>query len=176
MESNGQPVPDDLVVMAVITAGHGIKGWVKLKTFTDAEDALADFDTWWIRPPALTTARAVEVESFEVRPNVTVAKLVGIDSRTAADQLTGTEVLIAKSQLPELGDDEAYWMDLVGLQVVTPEGASLGVVDHLFETPAHPVLVVRDGDQERLIPAVDAIILEVDWARRVMTVDWQLDY
>lgn len=162
--------------MAVMTAAQGIKGWVRLKTFTEDEGNLGEYDSWWVTHPTLDGPQKFGVEAFEVRPNAVVAKLVGIDTRTAAETLAKAEIFISKADLPEPSGDEAYWLDLIGLAVVNPQGDSLGVVESLFETPAHDVLVVKDGDLERLIPAVDAIVLDVDFEARKMTVEWGLDY
>jgi 16S rRNA processing protein RimM len=169
-------VPEDLVLMAVVTTAQGIKGWVRLKTFTEDDANLGEYDAWWVRHPSFQAPRLLEVEAFEVRPNGVVAKLAGIETRTAAEGLAKAEIFISKAELPALGDDEAYWVDMVGLAVVNPAGESLGTVESLFETPANDVLVVKDGEVERLIPAVDAIVLDIDWQARKMLVDWGLDY
>jgi 16S rRNA processing protein RimM len=162
--------------MGAVAAPHGIKGWLKLKVFTASEESLGDYETWWLTHATFKEPRPFVVEAFEVRPNGVFAKLAGIDDRNSAESLPHAQIQVPRTALPTPTDDEAYWLDLIGLTVVTPEGAPLGVVDSLFETPAHDVLVVLEGETERLIPAVDEIILEVDWEARIMKVDWQRDY
>ncbi len=88
----------------------------------------------------------------------------------------GSEIAIARAQLPDAAPGEYYWADLVGLEVVTLEGRHLGRVDHLMETGAHDVLVVK-GEQTVLIPYVpEQVVLEVDLEAGRMQVDWDPDY
>ncbi len=83
-----------------------------------------------------------------------IARLPGIDDRDAAAELLGAEIRILRSALPKPKRGEYYWIDLEGLSVSSVEGVELGRVSHLFATGANDVLVVRDGDRERLIPYV----------------------
>jgi 16S rRNA processing protein RimM len=92
--------------------------------------------------------------------------------------LIGAELAIKKSQLAPIDEDDYYWSDLTGLQVVNQKNETLGVVDHLVETGANDVLVVKDEKgTERLIPFVmDEIVLQVDLDNKLIQVDWDLDY
>jgi 16S rRNA processing protein RimM len=88
----------------------------------------------------------------------------------------GQELAVRRSQLPATGADEVYWVDLLGLAVVNIHGEDLGRVDHLLETGANDVLVVK-GEKERLIPfARDSIVKEVDLRAGKILVDWERDY
>ena len=78
--------------------------------------------------------------------------------------------------MPALDDDEFYWVDLVGMEVRNTRDERLGEVERLFATGANDVIVVRDGDIERLLPFVAAIVLKVDREAKVITADWGLDY
>ena len=93
----------------------------------------------------------------------------------AAELLKGTDVAVPRSDLPDSGEKNIYWADLVGLEVINQQNITLGKIESLLETGAHDVLVVK-GDVERLIPYVDAFIINVDLAAKRMTVDWQQDY
>jgi 16S rRNA processing protein RimM len=105
-----------------------------------------------------------------------IAELQDICNRDQAEALAGAEILIRKNQLPQLGTGDFYWSQLIGLRVQNLEGVELGEVDHLIETGANDVLVVR-GDRERLIPYVmDDIIKAVDLDQHQVTVDWQEDF
>ena len=88
----------------------------------------------------------------------------------------GCEIGIRRDQLPAAAPGEYYWSDLQGLKVVTIEGELLGTVDHLIETGANDVLVVK-GERERLIPFVlDQVIVNVDLDKREMQVDWDKSF
>ena len=90
--------------------------------------------------------------------------------------VVGTEIGVHRKQLPVAQPGEYYWSDLQGLEVVTLQGEPLGTVDHLLETGANDVLVVK-GERERLIPFVlGEVIAEVDLERGEIRVDWDKDF
>ncbi len=106
-----------------------------------------------------------------------VAALEGVADRDAAAALIGWDILIDKEQLPVPEQGEYYWADLVGLRVETEQGEALGIVDHLMETGANDVLVVKDGKKERLIPFLQQqTVLNVDIENGLMIVDWDPDF
>jgi len=106
-----------------------------------------------------------------------VAELEDLDDRDAAMALMGSDILIRRQQLPEPADGEYYWTDLIGLRVVNQAAMELGVVDHLLETGANDVVVVSDGQQERLIPfLMGQTILKVDTEKGCILVDWDADF
>ena len=105
-----------------------------------------------------------------------VAKFAQCDDRDMAFSLMECEIGIRRDQLPAAGPGEYYWRDLQGLTVVTLDGETLGTVDHLLETGANDVLVVK-GDRERLIPfVVDQVITGVDLEEGTIQVDWDKDF
>ena len=105
-----------------------------------------------------------------------IARLVGCDDREHARLLMGCEIGIYRDQLPETRPGEYYWSDLHGLNVVTLDDDSLGVVDHLIETGANDVLVVK-GERERLIPFVMGnIVRRVDLGGGEIQVNWDKEF
>ena len=109
-----------------------------------------------------------------------VARADGVDDRSAVEALKGARIFIPRSSFPTAGDDEFYWVDLLGLDVVNREGVHLGAVRDLMSTGPQTVLVVareEDGKTvERMIPFVSQFIDGVDQAAKRITVDWQPDY
>ncbi|HDN69444.1 MAG TPA: 16S rRNA processing protein RimM, partial [Gammaproteobacteria bacterium] len=96
--------------------------------------------------------------------------------RDAAAALTGTDIGIYRSQLPPVDADEYYWSDLMGMQVITKDDQVLGVVDHLLETGANDVIVVK-GEQEHLVPYIKGqVVKSVDLEARIIRVEWDPDY
>lgn len=169
--------PDDWVVMARIAAPWGVKGWVKVQPFSQLDDALADYPVWQLRQGAGWLA--YNVEAFQAHGNQMVAKLAGVNDRDAAFALRGAEIGVPKSSLPPAGNDEYYWSDLLGLQVINLQGQVLGRVSRMLEAGAHDVLVVATHAEpvgELLIPFVGAIVRQVDLTARTIQVDWQADY
>jgi len=166
--------PDAPLVMGRITAPYGVKGWVRVVTFTEAPENLLDYTPWHLQLDDRWLA--VELLDGHVHGKGLVVQLAGCDDRDAAAALSGTEVGIYRSQLPVPGDDEYYWSDLVGLQVFTTDDRLLGVVDHLIETGANDVLVIR-GERECLVPFIrDQVIQSVDLEAGVIRVDWDPDF
>jgi 16S rRNA processing protein RimM len=163
-----------MVVMGKIVAAHGIKGWVKIQTYTEYLDSLLDYDTWYVGKEEAW--RPLEVLEAEVHSKVLVARLEGVDDRTAAERYKGQLIAVPRSELPEQEEGEYYWSDLIGLKVLNLAGEELGTVDTLLETGANDVLVVKGGSGELLIPFIEDVIGKVDLKQKTIRVDWQADY
>jgi 16S rRNA processing protein RimM len=165
--------------MARIAAPFGIKGWLKLQTFTEYADSLDQFDSWFVSSPK--GWQEVEVEDFAVNVRSVVAKLKGIDDRTAAEKLGKRDIAVPRSWLDQPDGDEYYWIDLIGAKVINEAGESLGTIETLMETGANDVLVVRSGNSagrtavstEILIPFVSEYLANVDRQNKVVTVRWE---
>ncbi len=169
----------DVVVMARIAGPFGIKGWVKLQTFTDAPDSLDAYASWLIRDsklPASAPWREVVLEDFAVNVKGVVAKLEGFDDRTSVEGFVKFDVAIPRADLVEADEGEHFWIDLIGATVSNPAGDALGVVDTLMETGANDVLVVQHAGGQRLIPFVDAVIVKVDRTLKQIVVNWEADW
>ncbi|KFF48253.1 16S rRNA processing protein RimM [Gammaproteobacteria bacterium MFB021] len=164
------------VLLGRLTSPHGVKGWLKVYSYTSPAEGIFDYPEWTLTLNGQREMRRL----LEARPQgkALVVRLEGVDTRELAEQWAGADVSVAKSALPTLEDGEFYWHQLEGLDVVTREGVRLGRVDHLFETGANDVLVVKPGtdsvdDRERLLPFLpDDVIVAVDLAAGEMTVDW----
>jgi 16S rRNA processing protein RimM len=167
-------VPEDLVVMGYVSGAFGIQGWINLVADTEHPDSLFEYDVWWIGRNGRW--QAYHFANGAIHTKKLAAKLDGVDDRDAAFALKGCEIAIPRSLMPQAGADEYYWSDLEGLAVVNTQGEKLGVVHKLFETGANDVMVVRDAEVERLLPFVGAVVLKVDLAARLISVDWGLDY
>lgn len=173
----------NLVNVGRLTAVYGIKGWLKVHSYTEPAENLFDYHPWLLK-----TAHGIkQVEIDEVRPHgdAFVVHLVGVDDRDQAAGYAAVDIAVNKDQLPELDDGEYYWSQLEGLRVITEfQGAEkdLGKVLKLFETGANDVLVVQGDDQsidqrERLVPYVpDQFVLSVDLEKGQIRVDWDPEF
>lgn len=170
---------DDLIVMGKIGAVHGVRGEVKIHSFTDPIENLFDYPLWHLRRDGET--RQVRLASARSQGKGLVARIEGLEDREIARTYTGFEICVPRSELPELEQGEYYWHQLVGLQVVNREQQLLGKVSHLLETGANDVLVVRpcagslDG-RERLLPYTDDCVEQVDLDEGVISVEWDADF
>ncbi|CAG1021969.1 Ribosome maturation factor RimM [Methylococcales bacterium] len=158
-----------------ISGIFGVKGFVKVFSFTQPRENILQYSPWILRKN--NQVREIKVIGGQRQGNAVVAELEGIVDRDVALALMGSEILILKQQLPKPQPGEYYWADLVGLQVETQTGVKLGQVDHLLETGANDVLVVLDGEIERLIPFLQQqIVLKIDLEAGLMVVDWDPDF
>ncbi len=164
-----------MVIMGRIAAAHGIRGLVKIQPFTEYPDSLLDYRTWWVGHEQ-GPWREAEVGQCEVHGKTLVAQLPDCPDRTAAEKLKGLLIAVPRSSLPEQGEGEYYWSDLIGLAVVNEAGVSLGTVSNLLETGANEVLSVQGDSGEILIPFVASAIRQVDVKNRTIRVDWSADH
>jgi 16S rRNA processing protein RimM len=159
--------------MGRVVAAIGIKGWVKLKSFTEHPEGLDEFAEWVVR--TREGWRYMALEEFAVRPNGTAAKLTGCEDRDAAEQLKGADIAVPRAALGEGEEGSWFQVDLVGLEVVDESGERIGAVESFFATGDTSVMVVK-GVRERLIPFIPAYVKSVDREKRRITVDWKADY
>ncbi len=169
------------IILGQLGAVYGIKGWIKVQAFTDYVESIFDYGDWLIgRDKSWQKAEIVE---WRRHNKGLIVKFADVDVREKAQLLTGMEIAVLESQLPELAEDEFYWRDLVGMQVVNTTGYNMGAVKSLMETGSNDVLVVKAnpndafGKTERLIPFIESqMIQQVDQEQRVITVDWEADF
>jgi 16S rRNA processing protein RimM len=182
--------PDDAVEVGRIAGAWGVKGWFKVLPFATDPQALFSSRRWFLKaaeearplrpgtpshPPLLKIAEARE------HGDGVVARSLDIADRDAAEALRGARIFVGRSSFPTAGDDEFYWVDLIGLRVVNRQDEELGSVVGLLDTGAHSVLrVLPEGGKaesdERLIPFVGPYIDEVSLEQRRIRVDWGRDY
>jgi 16S rRNA processing protein RimM len=160
------------VVLGRVGAPHGVQGWVKVFSYTEPPEGITDYPEWDV-VRGTEVRRMTVLESKRAGQGIAV-RLEGIETREAAQMLSGAEVRIDRSELPEAGPGEYYWHDLVGLEASNRDGQSLGRVAEILELPAHPVIVLR-GERERLVPLVPERLVAVDLAGGKLTLDWHPD-
>jgi 16S rRNA processing protein RimM len=168
---------DDFVVMGRVLGPFGVKGWLKIRPFTQVVGALLDYPQWWIQAkdgPADQWRQVVPVEGHEHGVTLLV-RLEGMTGRDQAIQLMGARIAVGRATLPEPGEGEYYWADLLGMSVVNLQGLALGAVTELIGTGANDVLRVQ-GEREHLIPFVEVFVKGVDKQAKSISVDWQPDY
>lgn len=166
---------EKFVLLGKIVGVHGIRGEVKLESYTEPRTQIFRYLPWRLRSASGETTMA-QCRGRAQGKGI-VAELAGVADRDAAVALVGTEIWVARSALPDPGPGEYYWHDLEGLEVVTTEGTPLGTVSHLIATGANDVLVVRDAERERLVPFVsDDFVKDVDLAGGRITVDWDPEF
>jgi 16S rRNA processing protein RimM len=162
------------VVVGKISAVFGVRGWVKVYSYTSPPENILDYRPWYLlrdgrwRPSALADGKP--------HGKGLTARLEGCADRDHAAALVGAEIAVRRDQLPEPEQGEYYWTDLEGLRVETVAGVDLGRLDRLFETGANDVMVVL-GERERLIPYLwGSVVRSVDLDAGLMVVDWDPEF
>lgn len=162
-----------MIVLGRFRSPFGVKGQIKVESFTDPPEALVQRTTWQVKRADGSYASVTGmVATRHGSSGLWVVTLPGVTSPEQARVWVNCEIAAARSQLPELPAGEYYWEDLRGCSVVTTEGRELGVVDHFLEFPANPVMVVKAGRVEHWLPLIKSMLSHVDLERRQMVVDW----
>jgi 16S rRNA processing protein RimM len=154
-----------------VGAPFGVRGWVKLRSYTEPPDRLLEHRSLQLCIGGVW--RAYRIETSGRSGGQLTVKLIGVEDRDEAQKLRGAAVGVPRSELPERSDKDFYRADLIGCEVVNLKGVRLGVVQHFVEIPAHALMVVR-GDQEYWVPAVPQHLRRVDLQARRVIVDWDV--
>lgn len=166
--TDGKPV-----ILGRVTGLYGVKGWFKVRSFTEPREAILDYKDWLLFRNG--DSRAARLAEGKRHGKTIVARIEGCDDRDDAAAYVGDDIAVRREALPGTQRGEWYWADLEGLRVLHKDGRELGKVAYLLATGANDVLVVQ-GDREILIPFVkDDVIKDVDLAAGVINVDWEWD-
>ncbi len=167
----------DFITIGEIIGIHGIKGYVKIRSFAESSDIFIAGRSFFLNNKDGECYKLVKAVPHK---KGIIALFDGID-RNIAETLVGKTIAVPKDELPHLEDDTYYWNDLKGLEVVDVKLGYLGVLDHIIPTGSNDVFVVQSSNRiikngksqnrEILVPALSWIILSVDLNNRTMTVE-----
>lgn len=152
----------DRVCVGEIGGAHGIRGEVKLKSFTADPMAIKDYG------PLMSEdgSRSFEIEALRPAKSHLVARFRGVDDRDAAERLARLRLFVPRERLPPPVADEFYHVDLIGLAAVTVEGTEVGTVVAIHDFGAGDILELRPraGGTTIMLPFTDAFVPSVDVA------------
>ena len=158
------------LLMGRIGAAHGIKGEVRILSFTEEPLALKNYNPFTTNKPGLT----IEIETARATTNVLVARLKGVTDRTAAEKLNGVELYVDRNRLPPPDDDDDFYhSDLIGLDARLGDGSVLGKVVAIPNFGASDLIEVRDertGDTY-LYPFTKAVVPHVHVAEGYLVIE-----
>ena len=162
------------IYLGKITGVHGIKGWLKIQSFSSPPENILNYPQWIINNQGKEDFYSIE--QGRKQKNKIVVKLEKINDRNTAESLINSKIQILRSDLPKLSNENYYWSDLVGLSVLNSEDKVIGKIESLIETGANDVMVVNTSKDERiLIPFVmHETIKEVNVELNYMKVDWPI--
>lgn len=162
------------VLLGRILAPHGLQGWLGVRSFADPPESLLQHNLWRLRA-ANGQLRVERLRDAQWDGHRMRVAFEAIQTRTAAEALTGCEIDIERAELPPPGEREYYRDDLLGFRVSNTSGALLGTLQHFVEAPVHAVMVIR-GEREYWVPATPLHLRRVDLAERLIEVDWPADF
>lgn len=157
------------VLLGKVLATHGIKGQLRVVSYSGEPDTIVSLKTVILKGPK-GEEETFAVTSAAAHGRKLLLSLQDFVSINQVQHLVGRELYARRDQLPELEPGEYYWCDLIGLNVVTDRGETLGTLAEIIATGSNDVYVVRDGEREYLIPAVEDVVIEVNLDDRLMTV------
>ncbi|MFK8026767.1 MAG: ribosome maturation factor RimM [Gammaproteobacteria bacterium] len=163
------------VLLGQINGLFGVKGWIKVFSYTRPRIKIVDYQTWYLGDDF---KQAKRIEQSRSQKGGVIVKLEGVDDRDSAVELLDQKIWIAGEQLTPLPENEYYWYQLIGLDVLDTENKQLGSIKDLIETGANDVMVIRGkGKTEHLIPYIQGqVIKSIDLERNCMVVDWDPDF
>ncbi len=168
----------EMIRLGVISGVHGVNGWIKVFSDTQPRESIFRYTPWILQ--GLDGAPGVEVLDWRTQGKTLVAKLKGWDTREEARALLGQPISLKMVDLPVLGENEFYWHQLIGMQVISEYSDSpvvLGQVTELMETGSNDVLIVRSDESSHLVPWVlGEFVVGVDAAQGVIRVHWDPDF
>ena len=156
----------DWVCVAVVATAHGLRGMLKLRCFTERSEDVAAYGPVFDR-----SARRLELEVIGPAPGGVLARVQGIEDRTAAEALRGAELFVPRSALPEPGPDEFYYSDLEGMEALRTDGSHFGVVHSVGNFGAGDLIEVMADDGRRIsLPFTREVVPRIDLERRRLVV------
>lgn len=173
VSSEESAASEGLVIMGRVTGLHGVRGWVKVHSYTRDHLDILEYGHWWLHLQGAW--REIELQEGRPQGRGIVVHLREYDDRDQATTLVGADIAIPRVQLPRLKKSEYYWSQLEGLRVINLQGVELGRVSHLFETGSNDVLVAV-GERERLIPYLPDVVQTIDLDAGTLQVDWDVDF
>jgi len=159
----------NILAIGRIVGTHGIRGDLKLLTFNPDSEAITPGIRVTLRSAELMSEKTID--SVRSHKRLLLIRLEGCNSMTEAEALVGAEVCLSADDLPEIGPDELYHYELMGMDVVTAEGTHLGRIVEILTTGAHDVCTIRGGGHEYMVPLIASVVKEVDKSARRLIID-----
>lgn len=161
-----------LIELGKVVGVWGLKGWIKLHSYSRNRADIAHYQNWWLKSKQSDEPKLFEQLVCREQGQGVVAQLKGVDDRDQALALNGHMILIQETDLPVLPENEFYWQQLIGLLVFNSE-QEIGRIESILETGANDVLVVkRKQMSDALIPYIGEVVKTVDLKAGTMQVDW----
>jgi 16S rRNA processing protein RimM len=152
-----------------IVSTQGLKGEVRVYTYTDEIDRFDDLETFYLGKDLETKW---EVEKIRYKGNMVIMKIKGIDIVEDAEKLKNKFMYVSREESRDLEEGEFFISDMIGIEVYTIDGEHIGVLDEVLQYAANDVYVIKgQEDKEYLIPAIMKFVPTIDMKERKMIID-----
>ena len=159
----------DFILVGSIVGLHGLKGYLKVKSFLENPKDIFKFDEYFINKISFSSI----LLKFN-KKSVFICELVGINSIEEAKKFVNNDIFIYKSSLPKIDKDEIYLNDLISFNVELESGLYLGELVKFYDFGGGPIIGVKQGHTEKMLPFSDNFIINIDQDLRVITLSSNL--
>jgi 16S rRNA processing protein RimM len=167
------------IIIARFGKVFGLKGWIKVISFTTPKENIFKYKHWLIKKPGVSSEwTPLEIKEKKIQGVYLIVKLPDCANCEQAQHFVNTEIAVERHQMPNPKENEYYWADLEGMSVVNEQDINLGIVDHLFNNGANDVIFIKDPIQkkERLLPYIKHVIKRIDLENKIIYVDWDENF
>ena len=160
----------DFLEIGKIVKAHGLKGRVKVLSYLESGgEMLQSLDEVFISR-GKDQPVSYALKNFQVKGKCFYLDMEGVESIDQAEALLGRSVFAPADKMGVLSEDEYYWQQLIGLEVMTEAGTPIGTLTEIFPTGSNDVFVCRGGEREILLPAIADVVLTVDLKKKILVV------
>ena len=154
---------ENLLLIGKVIRPHGLMGQLRIWSYAESQASFSDVVGVFLE------ACSGEIHNFEVitvkpHKNFFLMSLRGLTSLEEAEKYRGAGIYISKHDLKATGEHEYFWHELIGLAVYLETGQYIGTLNHILPTGGNDIYVVREGEKEFLIPAIQEVVKEIDLA------------
>lgn len=167
------------VLVGTIGKPYGLKGWVKINSYTEPVSNILNYSPWYLEAPSRPALAHILIERVDSRIHGSQQILALFANSTTPESAylyTQYKIYIERESLFPLAEDEYYWTDLEGLKVYTCENTYLGIISAIFATGANDVLMITDKKRYLIPFLLDQTIKSVDLENKTMIVDWNAEF
>ena len=154
----------DFILVGSIVGLHGLRGYLKVKSFLENPKDIFDFDEYFINKLSFSSI----LLKFN-KKSVFICELEGVDSIEQAKKFVNTDIFICRSSLPKTDEDEIYLNDLISFNVELESGLCLGELVKFYDFGAGPIIGVKQGHTEMMLPFSNNFIINIDQDLKVIT-------
>jgi len=168
MKNNLPPAVDNDICVGVITSVNGVKGYVKIRNFTDKPSDIAKFDFIF----DLNSKQSFQITVVSSKKDYLIGKIEGINSRSDAEKLRNIKLYIKRSALPSVKENEYYHADLIGTEARSEEGIIIGTIKNIVNFGAGDILEIYDKTSENTLyyPFTKQCIPEINITQKFIIV------